>query len=62
VSGNLEQITNLVDIQLTAAGLSDIVQVRFARTDANLNSDIFVTYVDAHCELDALGSSAEYEK
>ena len=60
--GNFNQITRLVDIPLLDHGVSAIIQVVLARTDANAASDIYVYSVDAHIEKDATGSREEYTK
>jgi hypothetical protein len=61
-SGNFNQITRLVDIDLTGLGVSAIVQLRFARTDANAGADIYLYSVDGHVEKDSGGSREEYTK
>lgn len=61
VSGNLNQITSLVDVDLTDAGISAIVQFKMTRTDSE-TGDIAGTFVDAHVELDTLGSNSEFVK
>lgn len=60
--GNFNQITRLVDIPLTGLGVSAIIQVVVARTDANAGSDLFLLSMDGHIEKDATGSRQEYEK
>jgi len=62
VSGDLNQITNIVDVPLTDVGLSDIVQVRFTRSDSNNSADMYCFMCDAHYEVDSLGSNSEYVK
>jgi len=59
VSGTLNQITALATIPIT--GLSDVVQCRFARTDATAG-DIIATFIDAHFEKDTPGSREQYTK
>lgn len=61
VSGSLNQITRIVDIDMTNAGISATVQFRFTRSDSNAG-DIEATFVDAHVELDMLGSRSEFVK
>lgn len=60
-SGTLGQITELVHVDMTGAGLSPTVQFRLARTDAVAGS-IEATFVDAHVEEDTMGSRQEYVK
>lgn len=61
VSGTLNQISDLVDIDLTGIGISSVVQFQIARTDS-VAGDIEVTFIDVHAEMDTLGSRAEYVK
>jgi len=61
VSGTLNQITSLVDVDMTDAGISSTVQFRLARTDSE-SGNILGTFVDAHVEMDTLGSRDEYVK
>jgi hypothetical protein len=51
-----------VDIPLTGLGVSAIIQVVLARTDANAASDVYIYSVDGHIEKDSLGSRQEYVK
>jgi hypothetical protein len=60
-AGTLNQITELVEVDCTDAGLSATVQFRLARTDATAG-DILATFIDAHIERDMLGSRTEYTK
>lgn len=60
-SGVLNQISSLGEITLTDVGISAIVQVKLTRTDAVVG-DINVTYLDAHYEIDTVGSRQEYVK
>jgi len=55
------QITRLVDIDTTGFGLSCVVQLQLTRSDG-VAGDIEATFVDAHVELDSLGSKEEYVK
>lgn len=61
VSGTLNQITDISDIDMTGAGLSATVQFRFTRSDANAGN-IEIAFVDAHVEGDSFGSREEYVK
>jgi len=58
VSGTLAQITDLFSINTAGLGLSTLIQVRFTRSDVNASADIYALYLDAHYEMDTLGSSA----
>lgn len=60
-SGTLNQITGLVDIDLTGASISAVVEFQMARTDSE-TGDIEVTFVDAHIQKDTDGSRQEYVK
>ena len=60
-SGTLNQITRLVEVDLSSAMLSTTVQFRLTRTDSNAG-DVEATFVDAHVERDTLGSRTEYTK
>jgi len=60
-TGTLNQIISLPAIDLTGAGLSDVIQIQFARTDS-VSGDIEVTFVDAHYEIDTIGSRTEFSK
>ena len=60
-SGTINQITELVAIDMTGAGISATVQFRLARTDSN-SGDVEATFVDAHVEMDTNGSREEYSK
>lgn len=62
VSGDLNQITSITTIDLTNTGLSDIIQVRFTRTDNNNGADMYCFMCDAHYEGNSLGSNSEYQK
>lgn len=61
VSGTLNQITEIVAVDLTGVGISSTVQFRLTRTDSE-TGDIAATFIDAHYEVDTLGSSEEYIK
>ena len=60
-SGALKQITSHVDIDMTDAGISATVQIRFARTDSN-SGDMLMTFADSHVERDTEGSRSEFVK
>jgi hypothetical protein len=60
-TGTANQITRLVDIDLSSYALSSTVQFRLARTD-NETGDILATFVDAHIPYDQLGSRQEFVK
>ena len=60
-SGTINQITELVAVDMTDAGISATVQFRLARTDST-DGNISVTFVDAHVEFDTDGSRGEYSK
>jgi len=60
-SGTLIQITDLVDIDLTGIGISDLIQVKLTRSDATAGN-IEAIAVDFHFEIDSLGSRQEYVK
>jgi len=61
VSGTLNQITKLGDIDTTGLSLSSMVQIKLTRTDA-VAGKLSATYLDLHYEIDSLGSNAEYTK
>ena len=61
VLGTINQVTDLVHIDLTDAGLSAVLQFRIARTDV-VAGDIEVTFMDCHVEKDTIGSRLEYSK
>lgn len=60
-SGTFNQITRLVNIDLSSYSISSTVQVRLARTDST-TGDIEAVFVDAHVPYDQLGSRQEYVK
>lgn len=60
-SGVLNQITSLVNIDMTDAGLSCIVQFRLTRSDSE-GGVILGQFVDAHYAIDSTGSSEEFIK
>lgn len=60
-SGVFNQITKLINVDMSNVGISSTVEFRVCRTDAN-TSDILVKFVDAHIEWDGQGSEEEYEK
>ena len=61
VSGTLNQITPLVDIDMTGASISSVIQIKLARTDS-ATGDILGTFCDSHFQIDTLGSRQEYVK
>ena len=61
VSGTMNQITRLVDVDLTGMGISDTMQFRLARTDS-VDDDIEATFVDIHIERNTMGSRQEFTK
>ena len=60
-SGVLNQITELVQIDMTGSGISATVQFRLARTDS-VAGDIESFFADAHVKRDMTGSREEYLK
>ena len=60
-TGTANQITRLVNIDMSAYALSSTVQFRLARTDSE-SGDILATFVDAHIPYDQRGSRQEYIK
>jgi len=60
-SGTLNQVSKLGSISLTSAGISAVVQLRLARTDA-VSGNVNVTFIDCHYEKDSFGSRTEYTK
>lgn len=61
VSGTLNQITRLGDIDTTGLSLSSMVQIKLTRTDA-VAGKLSATYLDLHYEIDSLGSNQEFIK
>ena len=61
VSGTLNQIISFENIDLTGFGLSSVVQIHLARTDA-VGGDIEVTFADCHFKIDTIGSRLEFAK
>jgi len=61
VTGTINQITDLGDIDTTGLGLSSMVQVKLTRTDA-VAGKLYATYLDLHYEIDSFGSNLEYIK
>ncbi len=61
VSGTFNQITELVQVDMTGASISATLEFRLARTDTT-SGDIEATFVDSHYEIDTFGSRAEYVK
>lgn len=61
VSGTLNQITALGNIDITGLSLSSMVQIKLTRTDA-VAGKLFATYLDLHYEIDSFGSNFEYIK
>jgi len=62
VSGTLNQITQLADIDWSSSSISATIQFRLARTDDIGLDDINATFVDGHVERDNIGSRQEYVK
>lgn len=60
-SGTLNQITQLVNVDMTTSGISATIQFQLARTDGT-TGDINATFIDAHIERDNNGSRTEFEK
>lgn len=60
-SGTLNQITDLVNVDMTGSGVSATAQFRLARTDSS-SGDILAVFVDAHVKRDSVGSRTEYTK
>jgi len=60
-SGTLNQISRLGDISTTGKGLSSMIQIKLARTDANAGN-INATFIDCHYAIDSLGSREELIK
>ena len=60
-SGTLNQITRLVNIDLSSYTLSSTVQFRLTRSDS-VDGDIEATFVDVHIPHDQLGSRQEFIK
>lgn len=58
-TGTLNQITPLVDVDMTGAGISATVQFKITRSDGNAVA-ILGTFIDAHVEVDSLGSNDEF--
>jgi len=62
-SGTFNQITRLVDIDMSGVALSSTCQIRLARTDDIGADDIEATFVDAHYPTDQeRGSRQEFVK
>lgn len=61
VSGTINQVTRLADIDLTGVGISSIIQIQLTRTDSNAG-DILGTFIDLHCRIDGFGSKGEWSK
>jgi len=61
VSGTINQITKLAEIDLSGAEISSTLQFRLTRTDSNAG-DIEASFIDAHVETDSFGSYFEYVK
>ncbi len=61
VSGVLNQITDLVQIDMTGIGISATVQFQLARTDST-SGDINATFVDVHIPYNSPGSHQEFVK
>ncbi len=60
-SGTINQIAKLVNVDLTGANISDMVQFQLCRTDSN-SGILEATFIDAHYEIDSLGSRQEFVK
>ena len=60
-SGTLNQITKLVNVDMTGASISAVVDVIIARTDSS-TGDILGKFIDFHYEKTTLGSRTEYTK
>ena len=60
-SGTLDQITMLGDIPTAGLGISSLIQVKLARTDATAGN-VYIYDIDCHYEVDSFGSSLEYVK
>lgn len=60
-TGTANQITKLVNIDLSSYALSSTVQFRLTRSDS-VGGDIEATFVDAHIPYDQLGSRQKYVK
>jgi len=58
----LNQITSLVNVDMTGASISATVQFKVARTDDTGGDDILAVFVDAHVNFDTIGSRTEYAK
>jgi len=62
VSGTLNQITELIELDWSSSSISATVQFRLARTDDIGLDDIEATFIDGHVEFDNIGSRQEYIK
>ena len=60
-SGTLNQITKLVNIDLTGYSISSLVQMKLTRSDA-VAGLITSTFIDFHYEIDSFGSNQEFVK
>lgn len=60
-SGTLNQITPLVEIDMTGYSISSILQFQLTRSDST-GGTVLGTFVDAHYEADTLGSRSEFIK
>jgi hypothetical protein len=61
VSGILNQIATLINIDMTGYNISSQIQFRMTRSDSN-GGDVHATFVDGHYEIDSLGSDEEFIK
>lgn len=61
-AGGIVQVTSLANIDLTDVGLSAIIQVRLARTDAAASDDMYLLYMDMHVAVDGYGSTTLWSK
>ena len=60
-SGNFNNIIVFPAIDMSGMEMSDILEFRLARTDVQ-TGDLWVKYIDAHCEFDTFGSRTEWSK
>ena len=60
-SGTLNQISDMIQINMSGVGISAIIQFKITRSDS-VAGDINVTFMDIHVEKDTLGSRQEYVK
>jgi len=60
-TGSINQITRLVNVDLSGHSISSTIEFRLARTDSN-SGNVEAVFVDAHIEYDSRGSETEYSK